>query len=301
MTRTPAFPEDPLLSPNEREALLDAGIRLAITGGGGFLGSRLLAGLAGHGVPCLALDGDIRDPETFRKPFTVLLHCASPMPRHFADDAETARTATLTGTRNALAACERYGARLVLASSSAVYRIGDDASPIAEDAPLDSETPYGASKKECEDLCFAAQAAGRVGCCVLRIFNPYGHGQARSSLLGYVAERIRNDQPVEIEQPEARRDFVHVADVLRAFLLAAAAKASGPINIGTGESRSVREAVLALVERVPKPVDLKFAENPNRPATIADRRAAARQLGWRPRVAWEAGLDEVMSLRPPLT
>lgn len=87
----------------------------------------------------------------------------------------------------------------------------------------------------------------------LRLFNVYGPGQALSNpytgVLAIFAARLLNGQPPLIyEDGEQRRDFVHVADVVRAFAdaLDDPAAVGGTFNIGSGEDRSVKDVALSL-------------------------------------------------------
>ena len=82
----------------------------------------------------------------------------------------------------------------------------------------------------------------------LRLWNVYGPGQALSNpytgVLAIFASRIANGQrPMVFEDGRQRRDFVHVDDVVRAFLLALDhPRAAGQVfNIGSGECRTVEE------------------------------------------------------------
>ncbi len=87
----------------------------------------------------------------------------------------------------------------------------------------------------------------------LRLFNVYGPGQALSNpytgVLAIFASRLLNGQrPMIFEDGEQRRDFVHVNDVARAFVEALFHPAAGgrTFNVGSGQSRSVREVGEAL-------------------------------------------------------
>lgn len=87
----------------------------------------------------------------------------------------------------------------------------------------------------------------------LRLFNVYGSGQALSNpytgVLAIFASRLLNGQPPMIfEDGEQRRDFVHVADVARAFAdaLDLPAISGGTFNIGSGQHRSVAEVATDL-------------------------------------------------------
>jgi dTDP-L-rhamnose 4-epimerase len=87
-----------------------------------------------------------------------------------------------------------------------------------------------------------------MGGSALRLWNAYGPGQALSNpytgVLAIFASRIANGQsPMVFEDGQQRRDFVHVRDVARAFLLALdKAEADGQVfNIGSGVDRTVEE------------------------------------------------------------
>ena len=87
-----------------------------------------------------------------------------------------------------------------------------------------------------------------MGGSALRLWNAYGPGQALSNpytgVLAIFASRIANGQaPMVFEDGQQRRDFVHVRDVARAFLLALdKPEADGEVfNIGSGEDRTVEE------------------------------------------------------------
>lgn len=99
-----------------------------------------------------------------------------------------------------------------------------------------------------------APAYGMEGV-ALRLWNAYGPGQALSNpytgVLAIFAARLQNRQPPMIfEDGQQRRDFVHVEDVARAFLLALSAPqaAGGVFNIASGTDRTVQEVAAALAE-----------------------------------------------------
>jgi dTDP-L-rhamnose 4-epimerase len=92
-----------------------------------------------------------------------------------------------------------------------------------------------------------APAYGMEGV-ALRLWNVYGPGQALShpypGVLAIFASRLLNGQrPMIFEDGLQRRDFVHVDDVARAFLLALdqPAAVGETFNIGSGEDRTVTE------------------------------------------------------------
>jgi len=99
-----------------------------------------------------------------------------------------------------------------------------------------------------------APAYGMEGV-ALRLWNAYGPGQALSNpytgVLAIFAARLQNRQrPMIFEDGRQRRDFVHVEDVARAFVLALEhpRAAGGVYNVASGQDRSIEEVALALAD-----------------------------------------------------
>lgn len=220
------------------------------------------------------------------------------------------------GSRALLDAITAAGVpRLVFSSTAAVY--GEpDAVPISEDAPTRPTSPYGASKLAVDMMitgeCAASPTLGAVS---LRYFNvagaAYGAGErhrTETHLIPLALGAVTGDRPPltvfgdDWPTPDGTpiRDYVHVADLARAHLLALAAATPGThrvCNLGNGDGYSVRE-VLSAVERVtdrsvPMSVGPRRAGDPARLVASADR--ARIELGWEPvlgledmvRDAWE--------------
>jgi dTDP-L-rhamnose 4-epimerase len=99
-----------------------------------------------------------------------------------------------------------------------------------------------------------------MGGSALRLWNAYGPGQALSNpytgVLAIFASRIANGQsPMVFEDGQQRRDFVHVRDVARAFLLAMdRPEADGQVfNIGSGVDRTVEDVALQQAAAMGRP------------------------------------------------
>ena len=130
--------------------------------------------------------------------------------------------------------CPRCGARL-------------DAEPVPEDAPLDPRNVYAATKVHQEHLCavYGREHGARV--VALRYHNVYGPRMPRDTPYAGVASIFRSalaagEAPRVHEDGNQRRDFVHVADVARANLLALAhEEAAGAFNVCSGRPTSVGE------------------------------------------------------------
>jgi UDP-glucose 4-epimerase len=157
------------------------------------------------------------------------------------------------GTLHVLEYARAMGVKKVaLASSAAVY--GDGAPlPVDEDAPTRPISPYGIDKLASELAldCYASQHG--VATTALRFFNVYGPRQDPSSpysgVISIFADRARAGRPLTIFGDGGQtRDFVYVADVVRALEAALADGNSRAIaNVGTGREITVLELARTIV------------------------------------------------------
>jgi dTDP-L-rhamnose 4-epimerase len=138
----------------------------------------------------------------------------------------------------------------------------------------------------------------------LRLFNAYGPGQALSNpytgVLAIFAARIANRRPPMIfEDGQQMRDFVHVADVAEAFVLALEhpAAAGEVFNIGSGAARSVADVARLLARAMGhesiEPEIAGKARTGDIRHCFADIAKARETLGFAPRHDFAAGLAEL--------
>lgn len=258
-----------------------AGMRIAVTGGAGFIGSHLCEHLlrAGHAV--LAIDDLSRGrrenlPQGFPletlaigapgiedrlKAFAprALVHLAAQVDarRSLEDPVFDAQVNILDTVRLFAAAAEAGVERIVFASSAAIY--GDpEEIPTPEEAPPGPLSPYGIGKLAGEGyLAFFARRHGLAGV-ALRFANVYGPRQESVGEAGVVAvfcQRLLAGQPVTIHgDGRQTRDFVYVEDVARACELALESP-PGVYNVATGVETDVR-ALFARLAAVLRPGSL---------------------------------------------
>jgi len=215
------------------------------------------------------------------------------------------------GTRVLLDAMAEHGVpRLVFSSTAATY--GEpETIPITEDAPTRPTNTYGATKLAVDMMITGECAATDLAAVSLRYFNVAGaafgagerHGVETHLIpiaLDAVAGRrdaltiYGDDWPTADGTPI--RDYVHVADLARAHVLALTAAEPGEhliCNLGNGSGYSVRE-VLATIEEVtghavPVTIGPRRAGDPTR--LVASAQRAADRLGWTPQL----GLAEMVA------
>jgi nucleoside-diphosphate-sugar epimerase len=184
--------------------------------------------------------------------------------------------------------------RVVWASSSSVY--GDAAAyPCIEgETPTSPRSPYGVTKRACEDLA-AIYGSGGLSTVGLRYFTVYGPRQRPDMAMRKLCEALLDGASFPMFGDGSQsRDFTHVADAVDATFRAALADGRAPIyNVGGGHEATLAE-VVALLE------DLSGAEalldrRPDRVGdvrrTSADTSRARADLGWQPSVGLREGLS----------
>lgn len=214
----------------------------------------------------------------------------------------------VTGTESLLTAmAEARVTRLVFSSSAGVYGT-PPVELVTESTATSPESPYGESKLIGEWLIrdqVRATASGDAPLTAtsLRYFNVAGSGhpdiwdasphnvfpKVLAAIAAGTAPRI-NGTDYPTPDGTCVRDYVHVADVADAHVVAAKRLAAGDIlepvyNLGSGAGASVREIVTALLAATGS--ELVAEEAPRRPGDpsriVADDALAARDLAWRPR------------------
>ncbi|MFU8874688.1 NAD-dependent epimerase/dehydratase family protein [Micromonospora sp. SL4-19] len=171
---------------------------------------------------------------------------------------------------------------------------------VPEDAPLEPRSTYAASKLAQEHLAgaWARQTGGGVW--ALRYHNVYGPRMPRDTPYAGVASIFRSElaagrPPRVLEDGRQRRDFVHVTDVARANLLALAAPAPEPlvpVNVCSGEPRTVGDLAAALAAAMagPAPLVVGGARAADVRHVVADPRRATELLGYTARIGFADGI-----------
>ena len=128
--------------------------------------------------------------------------------------------------------------------------------PIDEDAPTRPRSTYAATKLHQEHLCAVWGREVGVPVTALRYHNVFGPRCPRDTLYAGVASLFesavaRGERPRVFEDGEQMRDFVHVADVARANVLALEADDpyDGPLNVASGTPRRILDVAHAIAAR----------------------------------------------------
>ncbi|NGO10868.1 UDP-glucose 4-epimerase GalE [Streptomyces sp. HC44] len=301
-----------------------------VTGGAGYVGSVVAQHLleAGHevvvldnlstgfreGVPAGAsfIEGDIRDAAKWLdSSFDAVLHFAA-----FSQVGESVVKPekywenNVGGTMALLEAMRSTGVRKLVFSSTAATYGEPEETPIVESAPTSPTNPYGASKLAVDHMITGEAAAHGLGAVSLRYFNvagAYGSCGERHDpeshlipLVLQVAQGRREAISVygdDYPTPDGTcvRDYIHVADLAEAHLLALTAAKAGEhliCNLGNGNGFSVREVIETVRQVTGHPVpEVAAPRRSGDPAVlVASAKTAHERLGWNPSRADLAGI-----------
>ncbi len=188
--------------------------------------------------------------------------------------------------------------RLVYSSSAAVYGT-PDANPVAEDAPLRPESPYGETKVVGEWMSRDAGVAWGLSWAALRYFNVAGAGSDElgdnsvNNLVPMVFSALAEGRRPRIfgddyPTPDGTciRDYIHVQDLADAHVAAAGRCEEGDrsdvLNVGRGEGSSVREVMDEISAVLGRDIDPEVVgRRPgDPPATFAATERITAELGW---------------------
>jgi dolichol-phosphate mannosyltransferase len=216
-----------------------------------------------------------------------VFHAAARGGYSWQDDARSILESTVLGASNVLGAA-RDAQVVVQAGSSSEYGPKDHAPD--EDEPLAPDSVYGVAKA-------AATALGRIApvrTVTLRLYSVYGPWEDPRRFVPTLLRHALAGGLPPLVSPDTARDFVHVDDVVDAFLRATGAPAGAVYNVGSGRQTTIREAV-DLVRR-----ELEIGEEPRwgtMPARswdtdvwVANVARARAELGWAPQLPFAEGL-----------
>jgi UDP-glucose 4-epimerase len=308
-------------------------MKAIVTGGAGFIGSNLVDALLARGDEVTVLDNlstgkrenleqalqngavlaevDVREAEAVsdlvgRVRPDVIFHLAAQIDvrKSVADPANDARI-NVEGTINVLRAAQAHGVKRVVNTSTggAIYGEGRQI-PAPEDHPSAPEAPYGLSKWCAEQYCEIFTRLHGLSTVSLRYGNVYGPRQDPLGEAGVVAifcgKLLDGGTATIFGDGEQTRDYVFVEDVVDSNIRAAESDATGPINIGLGQEKSVLDIVAVLNEHAPDGFQPEHAaERPGEVQRIAlDPSRAREALGWEAQVELDEGLKRTLdSLR----
>ena len=298
--------------------------RYLITGGAGFIGSNLTRRLLAAGARVTVLDnfvtgrrrnlaaadaltvveGDVCSlpelPEIVSESDYVFHLAAQVGNVKSIEDPEADARTNVSGSVRLLHLCKGTAVKkVVYASSSAIFGESEKV-PVDEEASTAPASSYALSKLAGEQYALLARSLWGVPAVCLRYFNVYGLPMEDNEYTGVISiffKRLQAGEPLLIfGDGHQTRDFVHVADVVQANLLAAQRATPGRVyNVGSGRGTSIRQLAETMIELTGKDSEIIFAAFRAGEVrdSLADVRRARTELGFAPEVELRQGLAEM--------
>lgn len=206
----------------------------------------------------------------------------------------------ISGTINILECCKKYGVKkLIFASSSSVYG-GNKEIPFSENDRVDCPvSPYAATKKAGELLCYTYHHLYRLSVFCFRFFTVYGPRQRPEMAIHKFTRHIFKNKPIEIfGDGTSSRDYTYIGDTIAA-LADSLDKISGYEIINLGNSKPIK--LLDLVNLIEKAIGKKalLRYEDTQPGdvftTYADIRKAKKMIKYQPKTSIEKGLEKFIT------
>ena len=296
-----------------------------VTGGAGFIGSHLVDALLAEGHRAIVLDNFVsghRSNLARAEGLTVIEGDVGEIGRLAQEIGELhgiIHLAALISGYDSLAAPDDYVdvnvegllrviefastrrvPRIVFASSSTVYG-NQEGIGLTENTPPQPLTVYALTKLAGEHLLRLYSAMHGLTHCSLRLFNVYGPRQAPDHPYANVtckfSHAAANGLPVKLYgDGRQSRDFVYVADVVRAFLAVLERSDQQMYNVGTGETARINDLIGELGGIAGRALEVEqCAPWPNDIRSIrADTSRFETEFGFRPQVPLSEGLRETV-------
>ncbi len=306
--------------------------KVLITGVAGFIGSNLARTMLQQGFTVYGIDnfdnfydpqikrnaikklesypefklheGDIRDRDLLgrifkaEKPELVIHLAARAGVRPSIEQPELYYDVNVTGTLVLLEAMRKAGLKdLLFASSSSVYG-NNKKVPFSEADAVDNPiSPYAATKKAGELLCYTYHHLYNFNIFCLRFFTVYGPGQRPEMAIQQFGRKISEGSPITLfGDGTTRRDYTFVEDIV-AGILASANQLKGYeiLNIGNSETISLIDLVHSIEATLGKKAIIEWQpmQSGDVEITYADIRKARRMIGYNPGYPVKKGLRKM--------
>jgi len=296
-----------------------------VTGGAGFIGSHIVEHLlTAEGAEVAVLDnfstgrrqniagfdvdlieGDLREPDRVAQAcrgVDTIFHLAAMISViESMEDPQACVDTNVSGMLTLMRAAAKAGCRKIVFSSSCAVYGSPEQLPVSETTPIDPLSPYALTKYDGEKLLATFAQAWGLQYGVMRYFNVYGPRQNPKSqyaaAIPIFAARAMAGQPLTIFGDGGQtRDFVFVKDVVQANMLLASSAATGPFNVGTGVSITIRKLAETIVHAAGSASVIEHA--PTREGEVRDSRAdigRIRASGFKPQTTLADGLVQTLA------
>ncbi len=208
-------------------------------------------------------------------------------------------------TSNILKIAEETKANKLIFSSSVYVYSGIKAESLKEEMPLHPIEPLGISKYTSEMILRAHTKSSNLTVLALRLFTVYGPGSKDAQFIPEAIKKFKHsDKQALFGNPSVKRDFIYIADVVRAFKLAIDSdtfEGFNAINIASGQPHSIKETVEIIKLLTSSSKKINFIEQNENDRSIdldhcGDIYFAKKHLKWSPVVSFKDGLKDTINV-----
>jgi UDP-glucuronate 4-epimerase len=304
---------------------------ILVTGGAGFIGSNLCERLLREGYTVICLDnfdsfydhnikiknieevektfpnqfelvtGDIRNDEHLKETFkkkridSVVHLAARAGVRPSINNPLLYQDVNIRGTIVLLEACKEFGIKdFIFASSSSVYGENQRVPFSEDDLDIQPISPYGATKRAGELLCYSYHHLYGMNIACLRIFTAYGPRQRPEMAIHKFTRLIDQGEKIPIYgDGSSRRDYTYIDDLIEGILTVMHHHRGFELyNLGESQTTSLNELIHLIEEAFGKKANVEMLEPQPGDVSItyADISKAERKLGYDPNIKIEEGI-----------
>lgn len=287
-----------------------AGKKILVTGGSGFIGSMLCVHLERYGAELHVVSrtdqapndtitwwkGDLSDMRFIRHIFTtirpdIVFHLASEVTgSRELDIVLPTLNANLVSAVNILVAGTQAGCGRIVMTGSLEEPEGEAANTTVP------ASPYAAAKWAASAYARMFHALYQTPVALARLFMVFGPGQRDlRKIVPYVILSLLRGESPKLSSGTRPVDWIYVEDVVNGLLIMGVAPGINgkTIDLGSGESTTVRNVVEAVCDVMQAPTEPEFgaiADRPMEQIRIANIRDTYAELGWKPQIALKEGL-----------
>ncbi len=283
-------------------------MRILVTGGTGYIGSRLTDLLKKqHDVSTLGIEkgvdikADITDFDAIKnsvKGYDAVCHLAALIgTRESIERPMDFFQVNSLGTLNILEAARRNGIKKLVLSSSVIVYGEPEFLPMGETHPVRPNNPYGYSKWVAEEFCRSYSESYGINTVIARIGHLYGPGQTNLFFPTLISQA--NKDRIVLRNLDFKLDYIFIDDVVAALAKCVAYGRSDTFNIGSGKSYSGGQIVDTLSKILNKKLNVEVTKPVKEGETLLDISKAKKLLGWEPKISLEEGLKKMLASISP--
>ena len=199
----------------------------------------------------------------------------------------------ITGTLNLLEICKRYKIKkFILSSTSSIY--GEMNLPFVEDKKTDFPlSPYAASKKGAEAICYTYHYLYGIDISILRYFTVYGPaGRPDMSVFTFTKKIHANEEIPVYGDGNQKRDFTYIDDIAEGTIKSLKPVGYQIINLGSNHPVKLSYVISLIEDALNKKAKIKYLPRhpADAPATWAEIKKARKLLSWQPKIKIEEGI-----------